>query len=61
MKKFTHLLLVAACFSFVGITGCGDKEPTVVEAPAVEEVDPATEGMSQEDYDKAMEESMNAQ
>lgn len=62
MKKIASLMFVAACFSIVSIAGCGSGESKVIEAPAAEEqVDPATEGMSQEDYDKAMEESMNAQ
>ncbi len=60
MKNLVYLFMVVACLTSVSLTGCGgSSESTVIEAPpAEEEVDPATEGMSQEDYDAAMEESM---
>ncbi len=59
MKNLVFLFLAIACLSSLSLTGCGGNESKVIEAPpAEEEVDPATAGMSQEDYDKAMEESM---
>ena len=59
MKKIAFLFMVAMSFSTFSLTGCGGSgESKVIEAPAVEEVDPATEGMTQEEYDKEMEKSM---
>lgn len=59
MKNLAFLFMAITCFSFVSLTGCGDGGPKVIEAPpAAEEEDPAMAGMSEEDYNKAMEESM---
>ena len=59
MKNFVFLFMAAVCLTSLSLTGCGGNDSAVIEAPpATEEVDPATEGMSQEEYDKAMEESM---
>ena len=54
MKKFAFLIMAAMCFSSLSLTGCGSGEPTVVEAPAETEEDAAMEGISDEDYDAAM-------
>ena len=58
MKKIAYLLWVAALCSPLAMTGCDSSETKVIEAPAVEEEDPAMGEMSEEDYNKAMEESM---
>ncbi len=59
MKKLAFLLMATMCVFSLSLTGCGGRETQVIEAPPAEEqVDPATEGMTQEEYDKAMEESM---
>lgn len=61
MNKFTVLLAIAlGCFTFA-VPGCGSGETEVIEAPEVVEEDPAMEGMSEEEYDAAMEASMNAE
>ena len=51
MKKFAFLIMAAMCFSGLSMVGCGSSEPTVVEAPEVEEEDPATAGVDEESYD----------
>ncbi|WP_147867165.1 outer membrane protein assembly factor BamD [Stieleria maiorica] len=59
MKKFAWLFVVALCVSPLSLTGCsGSGETQVIEAPAVEQEDDASAGMTDEEYDKAMEESM---
>ena len=53
---------LVCCCLLVPTLGCGDKEPMVVEAPSSNEIEeeiPAMEGMSDEEYDKAMEEDMD--
>ena len=57
MKKSAFFLMAAMCFAILPLTGCGSSESTVVEAPAEatgEEI-PAMEGMTDDEYDKAME------
>jgi hypothetical protein len=59
MKKFAFLLMTATCFGFFCLPGCGDSGSKVIEAPVeVEEVDEAMGDMTEEEYNKAMEESM---
>lgn len=60
MKNWFYLFLAIAPLSFVTFAGCGERGATVIEAPpATEEEDPAMAGMTEEEYNKAMEESMN--
>ncbi len=52
------------CFSFfaLSIAGCGGSgETKVIEAPAAVDDDAAMEGIDDDEYNKAMEESMNQQ
>ncbi|MEM0924492.1 MAG: hypothetical protein AAGJ83_00505 [Planctomycetota bacterium] len=52
---------LVCCGLLLVMPGCGGEEATVVEAPALNEVEeeiPAMEGMSDEEYNKAMEEDM---
>ncbi|QDT10305.1 hypothetical protein [Planctomycetes bacterium K23_9] len=60
MKKapFYLLLCFTLCFS---ISGCGGNESQVIEAPAETSDGSAMEGMSDEEYNKAMNESMKQQ
>lgn len=59
MKTLATLAALLCCFSFATLTGCGSGDTKVIEAPAeTEDVDPAMEGMTEEEYNKAMEESM---
>jgi hypothetical protein len=60
MKKFAFVFVALFSFSFLGLTGCGGGgESQVVEAPDSDEGDAAMEGLSDEDYNAAMEKSMN--
>jgi len=53
------VFLATACFSFLSLSGCGGGgENTVIEAPAVEEDAPSIPGMTDEQYDKAMDADM---
>ena len=62
MKKLAFLFLASACLSIVSLSGCGGSESSVVEAPAeVAEEEASMPGMSEEDYDAAMEADMNEQ
>lgn len=60
MKKLTALFLTATCLSFLSLSGCGGGgENKVIEAPAVAvEEEAAMEGMTDEDYDAAMDADM---
>ena len=59
MKKASmFLLLCASVFSF-SLTGCGGKDAQVIEAPVGEEDASAMEGMDDDEYNKAMSESMS--
>ena len=59
MKKTSmFLLLCASVFSF-SMTGCGGHESQVVEVPDVEEDASAMEGMDDDEYNAAMNESMS--
>jgi hypothetical protein len=61
MKKIAFLFMATLCFCTLSLTGCsGGGESTVIEAPPeVLEEQPAIEGMTDEDYDQAMDEEMN--
>ena len=61
MKKIAFLFMATLCFCTLSLTGCsGGGENTVIEAPPeVMEEQPAIEGMSDEEYNKAMEADMN--
>ncbi|MGB7328651.1 MAG: hypothetical protein WBD31_27485 [Rubripirellula sp.] len=59
MKKFTFLCMAALCLSFVTISGCGGGTDVVEVAPDTPTEDPAMEGMTDEEYNKAMEADMN--
>jgi hypothetical protein len=60
--KITASLLLCFCFFALSLNGCGGGgEPTVIEAPAADVDDAAIDGISDDDYNKAMEESMNQQ
>lgn len=62
MKKFSLAIVATISLCVFGLTGCGGGgESQVIEAPAAEEGDAAMEGVSDADYDAAMEQSMNAQ
>ena len=61
MQRFALVSLSLTFLFLLSTTGCqGGGEPTVVEAPAEPsgEEQPAMEGMTDEEYDKAMEEDM---
>ncbi|MDV6029361.1 hypothetical protein [Stieleria sp.] len=59
MKKFAWLWMAALCFTTLSLTGCGGSgETQVIEAPPVEEEDPAMAGMTEEEYNAEMEKSM---
>ena len=59
MKNTFLLLFLSASVCCISLTGCGESGNTVIEAPpAGEEVDAAAGGMSDEDYAKEMEASM---
>ncbi len=62
MKKIASLFLAtAACLFTLSMTGCGTGENTVIEAPATTADDEpaAMDGMSDEEYDAAMDADMN--
>lgn len=55
MKNLAFLFMAATCFSFLSLSGCDGGKSTVVEAPTeTTEEEPAMEGMTDEDYDAAM-------
>ncbi len=60
MKRTVFLFLATFCFCAIFLTGCeGGGENSVVEAPEAVEEEAAMEGMSDEDYDKAMDADMD--
>lgn len=62
MNKPFRLMSLIVLLGTLTLVGCGDPEPTVVEAPATndtEEEIPAMDGMTDEEYAKAMEEDMD--
>jgi len=61
MKKLALLTTLSAVFALPAICGCGGGgDPVVIEAPDEEfEEEAAIEGMSDDDYDAAMEASLN--
>ncbi|TWU05713.1 hypothetical protein Pla52n_14280 [Stieleria varia] len=59
MRKISLLLMTASCCFVLSFSGCGSSGNTVVEAPPeVVEDQPAMEGMTDEEYNKAMEADM---
>ncbi|QDT10136.1 hypothetical protein [Planctomycetes bacterium K23_9] len=62
MKKLALLCAFACCFSVCAISGCGGGGTEVIAVPEdAGEEQTAMEGMSDEEYNKAMEESMKQQ
>jgi hypothetical protein len=63
MKKFAFLLMATTCFFLPSLTGCGGGggETTVIEAPPAGEEEEAMEGMSDDDYDAAMDAEMSGE
>jgi hypothetical protein len=60
MKKLALLCTLASCFSFVAISGCGGGDGGVVEvAEDTPTEDASMPGMTEEEYQKAMDEDMN--
>lgn len=60
MTKTALLLMAFTCFYGLSLAGCGGSgESQVIEAPPETTEEPAIEGMSDEDYTKAMDEEMN--
>lgn len=61
MKKAAFLFM-ATCLFVLPIAGCGGGgENTVVEAPPAVEEETAIEGMSDEEYDAAMDAEMSGE
>lgn len=60
MKKLALSSVLGICFAVPMMVGCGgQKESTVVEAPPAETTEEAAmEGMTDEEYDKAMDADM---
>lgn len=59
MKNLSFVFLAMTCFALLTISGCGrGGENTVVEAPPAVEEEVAMPGMTDEEYDKAMEADM---
>ena len=61
MKKIAFSFMATLCFFTLSLTGCGGGggENKVIEAPPeVVEEQPAIEGMTDEEYNKAMEADM---
>ncbi len=64
MKKLGFALVAALSFSVLGVTGCGGGgEPTVIEVDdaAASDSGDAMEGISDEEYNRQMEQSMQNQ
>lgn len=58
MKTFAKFGLALTLLSFLAISGCGTADNEVIEAPETEVDDASMEGMTEEEYNKAMEEDM---
>jgi hypothetical protein len=60
MNKLSFFTLLAICFVLPAMAGCGSGDNVVIDAPAeaIEE-EPALDGMSDEDYDAAMDAEMD--
>lgn len=59
MKKLAYLATLSIAFACPAFVGCGSGENTVVEAPPEEtQDDGAMDGMTDEEYDAAMEADM---
>ena len=58
MKNFA-VLLVLVVFAIPAFSGCSGGENSVIEAPETQTDETAMEGMSDEEYDAAMEADMN--
>ena len=61
MKKVSMFLMLCASLFVVSFSGCGSAESTVVEVPDEVDDSSAMEGMDDDEYNKAMNESMNDQ
>lgn len=58
--KRQFFVLLAACLFVAAPTGCEKAENKTIQAPPPGESEAAMPGIDDADYDKAMEESMNA-
>ncbi len=59
MKKLAYLATLSIVFACPAFIGCGSGENSVVEAPAEEtQTDEAIDGMTDEDYNAAMDADM---
>ena len=58
MKTLAQFGLALALLSCLTITGCGSGENEVIEAPETATEDTSMEGMTEEEYNKAMEADM---
>lgn len=63
MKKFAVITALATCLAVPTMSGCseGAQENTVIEAPPANEEEPAIEGMTDEEYNAAMEAEMQGE
>lgn len=62
MRKLAFFTVMGICFALPTMVGCdGARESSVVEAPPAPsgETEPAIEGMTDEEYNAAMEADMN--
>ncbi len=60
--KISAYLLICLSFCALSFAGCGGSgETKVIEPPAAADDDSAMDGIDDEEYNKAMEESMNQQ
>lgn len=60
MKKLTTIFLTTTCLCFLSLSGCGGGggENKVIEAPPAVEEEAAMPGMTDEEYDAAMDADM---
>ncbi len=60
MKKIAFLLMATTCLFVLSLTGCGGGgDSQVIQAPDAPEEDPVMDGISDEDYDAAMDAEEN--
>lgn len=59
MKKASSLLVLFAALFVVSLPGCGGHESQVIEVPDEPEQTTAIEGMDDDEYNRAMNESLN--